>query len=569
MTATMTATMTASETAGARRTLSRLLDDLGPGVVRVVEAPAGLDVAVTQACIHDRVDPRIEPGDVVLAVGVDEESGDAEELLAEAGAAGASAVVLKLRSEPSQVLRRVAQRARVALLDTTDGMDWGHLHTLMRTATATIGDSLDASGVAAPVGDLFALANAVAAMVGGPTTIEDRNSTVLAYSRHDEPIDEGRRQTILGRRIPDEWMERLHADGVFRRLWDSDEVVRVDYSAHGIRPRMVVSVRADHEVLGTIWVAEGDVPLGGEAAASLREAARIAALHLIRHRSSDHLERRRQAELLRAVLEGRTQPRQLLAALDFASDTAATVMAFDLPATERAERAVRLDRAVNLVALYCESLQRQAACVVLGGVIYALMPAAGPLRRSAAGESCADDGARAGLVVLAGEIVARLSLALGTAVRAAVGSTVADIADVGTSRREADMVLRVLTTRPRATNVGDIDDLRSGVVLAELSDLAADRPELRAGKLPALLALDPDSRKGYLATLRAYLDTFGDVAAAAKRLDIHHNTFRYRLNRLQELSGLDLDDPDERLVIELQLHFLGTGWRLTAMEGPS
>jgi hypothetical protein len=565
--------MMASEDHASRRTLSRLLDDLGPGVVGVVEAPGGLDVAITQACIYDRTDPRIGRGEVVLAVGVDPTSSDAEELVARAGTAGAAAVVLKLRAEPPPSLRRATQLAGVALLDATDALAWAHLHTLMRTATAAIGDSLDASGAAAPVGDLFALANAVAAMVGGPTTIEDRNSSVLAYSRHDEPIDEGRRQTILGRRIPDEWMARLHADGVFRRLWDSDEVVRVDYSADGLRPRMVVSVRADHEILGTIWVAEGDVPLGGEAAASLQEAARIAALHLIRHRSSDHLERRRQAELLRGVLEGRTQPGQLLAALDLAGDTAATVMAFDLPGTERSERAVRLDRAVNLIALYCESFQRQAACVVVGSVIYSLMPAGRPRRASAAEESRPGDGhrpadgARAGLVDLATEIVTRLSQALGTPARAAVGSTVDDITDIGVSRREADLVLRVLSRgQRRAVTVGDIDELRSAVVLAELSDLAADRPELRAGKLPALLALDPANKKGYLATLRAYLDTFGDVAAAARKLDIHHNTFRYRLSRLQELSGLDLDDPDERLVIGLQLHFLGTGWRSTATE---
>jgi hypothetical protein len=411
----------------------------------------------------------------------------------------------------------------------------------VRTATATIGGRPEADGAAAPVGDLFALANAVAAMVGGPTTIEDRNSIVLAYSRHDEPIDEGRRQTILGRRIPDEWLARLHEDGVFRQLWDSDEVVRVDYSAEGIRPRMVVSVRADHEVLGTIWVAEGEVPLGDGAAASLREAARIAALHLIRHRASDHLERRRHAEVLRAVLEGLTQPGNLVAALDLAGDTATTVIAIDLPETDRPELAVRLERAVNLIALYCESFQRQAACVVVGAVIYAFIPAT-----------------RTGVVELAEEMVPRLRQAVGTRVRAGVGSTVADIADIGTSRREADLVLRVLAARHVDVAVGDVEDLRSEVVLAELCDLATDRPELRAGKLPLLLDLDQDGKKGYLTTLRAYLEAFGDVPAAAKRLGIHHNTFRYRLGRLRELAGLDLGDPVERLVVELQLHFLAS-----------
>jgi DNA-binding PucR family transcriptional regulator len=37
---------------------------------------------------------------------------------------------------------------------------------------------------------------------------------------------------------------------------------------------------------------------------------------------------------------------------------------------------------------------------------------------------------------------------------------------------------------------------------------------------------------------------------------VHPNTFRYRLRRLVEVSGIDLDDPVERLVAHLQLTLL-------------
>lgn len=535
--------MVSARAGPARATLSRLIDNLGPGVVSVVLAPAGLDVAIGQACIYDRGDGPIEPSDVVLGVGVEAASGDAVELLARAGAARAAAVVLKLRSHASPVLLKAAECAEIALLDAVGGVAWGQLHTLIRTATATSGEVAEASYAAAPVGDLFALANAVAAMIGGPTTIEDRHSTVLAYSRHDVPIDDGRRQTILGRRIPDEWMERLHADGVFRRLWDSDDVIRLDYSSHGLRPRMVIAVRADLEILGTIWVAEGSTPFNDDAAAALREAARIAALHLIRHRSSEDLERRQQAESLRAVLETRTAPDQLAATLGVPTDAPVTVLAFQVPTSERTELSVELGRVVNLVALYCEAFRRQVATVAIGAVVYVLVPSPQP-----AGVP------RGRLVDLAGEIVKQAQRALEISLRAAVGSTVEHFGELPRSRREADQILRVLADRRHDHRVGDIDDLRSDVVLAELCDLAAGQPALRAGKLNVLLELDRDGRKGYVETLAAYLDTFGDIPAAAKRLGIHHNTFRYRLQRLQEQSGLNLDDPVERLVTELQLH---------------
>ena len=55
-----------------------------------------------------------------------------------------------------------------------------------------------------PLGDLFALSNAIAGVVGGAVTIEDPGRRVLAYSTlGDQPIDAARRGSILGRQVPD------------------------------------------------------------------------------------------------------------------------------------------------------------------------------------------------------------------------------------------------------------------------------------------------------------------------------------------------------------------------------
>src|SRR5205814_1442382 len=117
-----------------------------------------------------------------------------------------------------------ADNAGVALLSLPDEMTWSQAHSLVRTAiTSASGGEDDITSV--PLGDLFALANALAAMFGGPVTIEDRQSRVLAYSSQSEGIDEPRRQTILGRQVPPEWLDRLEEAGVFKRLWGG-EVVR-------------------------------------------------------------------------------------------------------------------------------------------------------------------------------------------------------------------------------------------------------------------------------------------------------------------------------------------------------
>ena len=102
-----------------------------------------------------------------------------------------------------------------------------------------------------------------------------------------------------------------------------------------------------------------------------------------------------------------------------------------------------------------------------------------------------------------------------------------------------------------------VDELQARMVVLRLRDLCLERPELRTGRLQSLVDSDRDRGTSYVQTLQAFLDAFGDVRAAAEVVRVHPNTFRYRLRRLSELAGLDLDDPVERLVAHLQLDLLG------------
>ncbi|HTW12992.1 MAG TPA: helix-turn-helix domain-containing protein, partial [Solirubrobacteraceae bacterium] len=54
-------------------------------------------------------------------------------------------------------------------------------------------------------------------------------------------------------------------------------------------------------------------------------------------------------------------------------------------------------------------------------------------------------------------------------------------------------------------------------------------------------------------TLAAWLAEQGRLGAVAQRLKIHPQTARYRLARLRELFGDQLDDADGRFWLELAL----------------
>jgi DNA-binding PucR family transcriptional regulator len=43
------------------------------------------------------------------------------------------------------------------------------------------------------------------------------------------------------------------------------------------------------------------------------------------------------------------------------------------------------------------------------------------------------------------------------------------------------------------------------------------------------------------------------MRAAAQSLNLHPNSLRYRVKRLTEIGGLDLDDPKLRLALQLLL----------------
>jgi DNA-binding PucR family transcriptional regulator len=168
-----------------------------------------------------------------------------------------------------------------------------------------------------------------------------------------------------------------------------------------------------------------------------------------------------------------------------------------------------------------------------------------------------DAGERERLPALARGVIDRAGEALQVNLRAAIGATVPGLPALVESRDEADRVLRALAAAPDSGPIATVDDVRARVVLQRLQELAARDQGLRAGKLDLLLEHDREKGTEYVPTLRAYFGARGDVPAAAAAQGVHANTFRYRLRRLAEVATLDLDDPIERVVVELQLHFLG------------
>ncbi|GLR78770.1 helix-turn-helix domain-containing protein (plasmid) [Azospirillum oryzae] len=89
---------------------------------------------------------------------------------------------------------------------------------------------------------------------------------------------------------------------------------------------------------------------------------------------------------------------------------------------------------------------------------------------------------------------------------------------------------------------------------------AANTHEVRgyvADSIGALVEYDRRHGTPYLETLSAYLKTGCRTKACSDQLGVHVTTLRYRLTRITELFGIDVESPERRFSVELAIHLSG------------
>ena len=497
-------------------TLRALLDLLGPAVAPLT-GDTGMETVVREVVL-------VGPGDALpgnpAALLICLDPVGLPERLAGSRAAG---VVIKTHAGDTSGWASSA----VPVIAADETLPWHHLLQLLTTALASAG--LPSTGGGPAIGDLFALANSVAAMVGGAVAIEDPQRRIIAYSSlPHQPIDEARQEGILGRQVP----HLQGNDESYRTLYRNAGVMR-QAAVETTLPRLAVAVRSGPEVLGSLWVIES-TPLDEEAEKALLDAGRLAALHMLRARAGSDVERRARSELLRGLLDGRSSPDVSAARLGLDVTKPFAVLGFALPET-MSEHDLDADVVGDLVQLQCSAVRPRSSVLVQLGTVYALLPLDATT-------------SRARLAQLAGAVVDRARAALRVELRGAVGSTVVGLHGVTRSRADVDAVLR-LGYAPVAT----VEAVLPEVVLLDLQGHLSGLPHLRLPAVVRMLDYDAEQGTPYAESVLAYLAANADVPSAALSVAVHPNTFRYRLRRVKELFDLDLENPDVRLVTWLQL----------------
>jgi len=106
------------------------------------------------------------------------------------------------------------------------------------------------------------------------------------------------------------------------------------------------------------------------------------------------------------------------------------------------------------------------------------------------------------------------------------------------------------------------------LLLSAMSEDPAELQRFYAETVQPLVAYDDQYETVLVRTVEAFLDNDGNVAGTAQKLFTHRHTIRYRLERVRELSGLDVGSTDGREKLSLGLKAMRV-LGVTAPSGPA
>ena len=316
------------------------------------------------------------------------------------------------------------------------------------------------------------------------------------------------------------------------------------------RPFDVVPVRAGSDMLGLLVVGADDESVDAEGRLrALEHGSTVLALELAKERAAAEVERRLRGDLVEEVLAGGLE-----------ADEAERI-------ARQAERlGHRLPAKAWVVVLEADDDKTEAALAARGqqdrldgalsGIVRSRLPGALTLVRSASAVFLVPDELAPDLPAvekLAGQVLAAAAPVMkpGSA-SVGIGNVANGVGELARSHIEARQALRL--TR-RAGGRGRIASYRSlGAFRLLLEVQSPDALRRFVNELLGSLLQYAQSRDTpLLETLEALAAARWVRRAAARNLGIHINSMSYRVERIQVLTGLQLDDPETRVAISIAL----------------
>ncbi|MEU1771590.1 helix-turn-helix domain-containing protein [Streptomyces sp. NPDC019922] len=372
-------------------------------------------------------------------------------------------------------------------------------------------------------GDYQELVDEISALLNAPATLENRDFGLVAFGAHDSDddtaMDPVRTRSILTRRSTPAVRAWFEGFGITRATGP----VRIPAAPEAgvFRDRVCLPVRHRGVVLGYVWLLDADPgPTDGQLAAATDVAARIGALLADEERAGTDLSREFGAVLVAVSGWQRDMAVSALREALGADADGLHVLVCVTPWEGEAPSARTVPSAAALATVAGPGARTLAALVRLRSP-EALDPAttAAERLRSVAGPT-----ATAGL--------------------AAARRGLAELADAW---QEALSAARAASAESRFGPVTDWSAIGPYRLLAALPRTQGTAPD------QAVRTLLAPAHAELARTAEVFLDRAGQASRTASELGIHRQTLYYRLARVQQLTGLDLNDGEDRLLLHMAL----------------
>ncbi|MFZ4189052.1 PucR family transcriptional regulator [Streptomyces pseudogriseolus] len=387
--------------------------------------------------------------------------------------------------------------------------------------------------------DYQELVDEISELLGAPATLENRDFELIAFGAYDSEgdldpsaLDPVRARSILTRRSTPAVRAWFEGFGITRATGPVHIPRTPEAGVH--RGRVCLPVRHRGVALGYVWLLEDDPgPSAEQLDAAMRVTARIGALLADEAQHGADLTRE-----LRAVLTAdRGWQRdmavaELRTALGPRAEGLHTVVCVAPWPSADPDEAPSVRTVPGATALCTLPWGATAVSLALllrlrsADVLTPATTAAGRLLERAR------DGGAAGRPgpppVAAGIAAPRTGLA-----------------DLGTAWDEASASARAALAEPRLGPVARWASIGPYRLLTALSPGAAHDPAVSRLLSPAHTEL--------ARTAEVYLDCAGQAGRTAAELGVHRQTLYYRLSRVERLTGLDLDDGEDRLLLHMAL----------------
>jgi hypothetical protein len=511
-------------------TLRALLDAPGNDTLVLVTPPTDLDRVVSGVRIWDERRPAdAYHGALVFLMDARAEANPSLlSILRRCEVAGAVGVVVQGAIDAPWALA-MAESSSLALLSLPADRPWDECYDICRTLVGSAG---------APPDAVKTVLEAITTLTGCPVLLEDTEFRLIAFSSSHAWSDDLARVQILTGTAPPKMAAWLRRSGIVERADQTEGITPVRIP--GVDQRALLPIRGPFGSVARLWITGPGAVHATEHDAALRIHARQLALALAARDATARPPDTTVQHCLRGALSGSRNTETLGALIGWSQNAPIRLLGFKHVLAEVAPTS-DLDVLGDLVRVTLSVLHVDCFPLSSSDTLYLL--------------ARADQLDAATALRVARESIALFERTFGRELACVVGTPTTDLAGLGLAREEMDRNLRVMVAQGKAGVIG-FEELRTTSFFAELREHFIELPVASGGPLTRVLELDASGHSEYIGTLQAYFNANCDIGRAARTLFVHRNTVKYRLDRLQELAGIDLDDPLTRFTCEVQMRLL-------------